>query len=254
MIEEWLPLVGRLTVDQAAALTGRSRRAATAQLERAVSAGRAVKFAGAYWDPPCPRRQARHRALIADAYIAMQRWPEEVSVHADHHTPNTAARPDLLVRVHQGDYSYLLALEADTGSESRRQWQAKAANYRLHEHPVDLMLAVAPTAPRAARLQQWWNDAGNRPPGLAVSLGNFPDHAPKVPAAEPPAVDQPASGDQRRCFYVYEGRLYPPSEGAAMAARLHLLSLGTERRAGFDLHYLARRRGGTPATDRASPF
>jgi len=234
VIEEWLPLVGRLTVDQAAALTGRSRRAATAQLERAVSAGRAVKFAGAYWDPPCPRRQARHRALIADAY--------------------TAARPDLLVRVHQGDYSYLLALEADTGSESRRQWQAKAANYRLHEHPVDLMLAVAPTAPRAARLQQWWNDAGNRPPGLAVSLGNFPDHAPKVPAAEPPAVDQPASGDQRRCFYVYEGRLYPPSEGAAMAARLHLLSLGTERRAGFDLHYLARRRGGTPATDRASPF
>jgi hypothetical protein len=128
-VEQWLPIVGRLTVEQAAAGTGRSRRAAAAQLERAVRAGRAVKFAGAYWDPQCPRRQARHRALIADAYIAIQRWPEQVSVLPQHPAAEAAARPDLLLLVQQGERSYRLALEADTGSESRRQWQTKAANY-----------------------------------------------------------------------------------------------------------------------------
>jgi hypothetical protein len=224
--------VGRLEARQVAGWLGVSSRAAEARLERAVATGAAVKFRGAYWHPGCPRRQANHRALVADAYLAARRWPEQVTTRP---VPLEGSRPDLLLELPEGR---ILALEADTGSESARQWREKAAGYRASAHAADLVLAVAPTPARAARLAGWWRAEADVPPMLAVALADFPRSAPTLP---PRGAAPPAAGEgmgTRRTFCVLAGRLLTPAEAAAAMAQPHLRVLGTERRAGFDLLYL----------------
>ena len=250
-----LAVVGRLTVDQAARYQSATATRATRELEAAVQEGAAVKFQGAYWHPACPRRQARHRELTADAYLAILAWPDPVAVVPN---PPGPAEPDLTLRI--GANGRVMALEADTGTESGRQWREKAARYSGGDQGFDVVVVVTTGAKRARHILEWWQREPLAPPAVAWALADFPTtppHWPRTQAApgtDPllPLSATPADwarwGGQRPWLHAYEGTLYLPSVGDRLVQQLHLIPLGYERRQGFDIRYWTRprRRGKRP--------
>ncbi len=250
-----LAVVGRLTVEQAARFQSATVARATRELEAAVQAGWAVKFQGAYWHPACPRRQAHHRELTADAFLAMLAWPDAVEAVP---TPPGLAEPDLTLRL--GDSGPVLALEADTGTESGRQWREKAARYSGGDQGFDVVVAVTTGAKRARHILEWWQGEPLAPPAVAWALADFPKKPPDWPRTAPvagtdpvlPLAATPADwaqwGGRRPWLHAYEGTLYLPSVGDRLVQQLHLIPLGYERRQGFDIRYwaLPRRRGKRP--------
>lgn len=245
-----LAVVGRLTPSQAARFQSATARRATRELEAAVQAGWAVKFQGAYWHPACPRRQARHRELTADAYLAMLTWPDGVAVVPN---PPGPAEPDLTLRI--GADGPMMALEADTGTESGRQWREKAARYSGGDQGFEVMVAVTASPERARHILEWWRAEPLAPPAVAWALADFPKTPPDWPRAAPvadtdpvlplgpTAADSARWGNRRPWFHAIEGTLYLPSVGDVLAQQLHLIPLGHERRQGFDIRYWARPRG-----------
>ncbi len=244
-----LAVVGRLTVDQAARYQSATAARAARELEAAVQAGAAVKFQGAYWHPACPRRQARHRALTADAYLAILAWPDAVAVVPN---PPGPAEPDLTLRC--GGDGPVMALEADTGTESGRQWREKAARYSGGDQGFDVVVAVTTSAERARHILEWWQAEPLAPPAVAWALADFPKRPPDWPRTAPvtdtdpelpltpTAADSARWEGRRPWFHAVDGTLYLPSAGDALAQQLHLLPLGHERRRGFDIRYWARPR------------
>ncbi len=256
-----LAVVGRLTVDQAARYQSATATRATRELEAAVQEGAAVKFQGAYWHPACPRRQARHRELTADAYLAILAWPDPVAVVPN---PPGPAEPDLTLRI--GANGRVMALEADTGTESGRQWREKAARYSGGDQGFDVVVAVTTSAKRAQHILAWWRTEPLAPPAVAWALADFPKTPPEWPGAalvaesrpglplSPTAADWARWGDHRPWFHAIDGTLYLPSVGDRLVRQLHLLPLGHERRQGFDIRYWARlRRATLMTTSRADP-
>ncbi len=238
-----LAAVGRLTPNQAARAAAVTPAQAGRLLEAAVQSGGAIKFQGAYWHPACPRRQARHRGLTADAYLALAGWPEALEVVPN---PPGLAQPDLTLRV---GGAHLLALEADTGTESSRQWREKAARYSAGGQGFDLVAAVAESPARAAHILKWWQGEPLAPPAMAWALADIPAAAPIfIPAAAvdpaapalplaPTAADWARWAGGRPWFHAYDGVLYLPTTGDPLIQQLHLTPLGRERRQAFDIWY-----------------
>ncbi len=244
-----LAIVGRLTPAQAARFQSTTPASAARKLEAAVQAGWAVKFQGAYWHPACPRRQARHRELTADAYLKILAWPDGAVVLPN---PPGPATPDLTLRI--GGDGPVAALEADTGTESGRQWREKAARYAAGDQGFDVVVAVTTTAERARHILEWWQAEPWGPPAVAWALADLPSEPPHWPHAapvpdsrpelplSPTAADWARWGDRRPWFHAVDGTLYLPSAGDPLVQQLHLVPLGHERRQGFDIRYWARPR------------
>lgn len=240
-----LASVGRLTPDQAARAAAITPAQAVRLLEAAVKSGGAIKFLGAYWHPACPRRQARHRGLTADAYLALTSWPEPLEVVPN---PPGPAQPDLTLSV---GGAHLLALEADTGTESSRQWREKAARYSTGGQGFDLVAAVTEGPTRALHILEWWQSEPLAPPAVAWALADIPATAPlwtPTPAVDSPAPVLPLAptaadwarwAGGRPWFHACDGVLYLPTEGDPLIQRIRLLPLGRERRHGFDVRYWA---------------
>lgn len=232
-----LEMVGRLTANQAARLTGWTPQAAGLRLRRLVDAGTVVSFQQAYWHPRCPRRGSRHRALVAEMYVRLAPlaplWTFETAREGPY-------RPDGWLIATEGPASRRVALEADRATERESAWQAKLTRYRDGDS-AGLIVAV-PDERRATRVRSWVAQAGVT--ALVVPVAtlsadgarpylNALDHG--GPADTPPLTEPPA----RTTSFILEGR---PVDGAVFArvtARGDY-AVSIERLAGHDLWHGVR--------------
>jgi hypothetical protein len=244
---EALDAVGRLTARQAAALLAVSPAQAGRFLVGLCREGLAVGSLGAYWSPRVPRTLAAHRELVADVFITVRRDPRLVAWEGDapgaH--PGSPVRPDALIRWRAAadDPPRPVAVEADTGSETRRQWDEKLRRYDTSD--ATWRLLVIARSPKRRRHLAEWLTASPRPCRVSD-----PDGAPEALtalAAETPAprpVPGPAPAAAPRPL-VYRRDDATLSDAAAQVG----LATGTlrpgarEREAGRDVLHLNPARG-----------
>lgn len=151
----------------------------------------ALTFYGdAVWDPARFGRGAhlQHRVLLAE--IRLRLWPLQPRWQAPH--PNHFPEPDALLYDAAAQSTLPVYLEADTGKESRRQWQDKLEGYRILRPVCRGIWVVAQGGPRRLeRLRSWVDEAGLSVPHrvdpvhvVGRGLPDFPD--PPPPPTEPP--------------------------------------------------------------------
>lgn len=202
-----------------------------------------VLFHQAVWDPARFQRGAReqHRLLVTETYIRLCPVLDEWSRPAN--LPWVV--PDAWVRL--AGVALPLAVEADTGKETEKQWREKLDGYRRAAGSALFgLLIVARGGPiRHGRLAAWVADA-QLPLPTAVTL---PEQLPADALAlasrptSPPRPDTPAPRRQSRTVYRLVGnpRTLSPHEAEALLKNGGFGEQAREIVAGHTIIYLAPR-------------
>jgi hypothetical protein len=236
-----LERTGRLTVDQAALLLDAHPAHVSRWLDALSRDGLAVHYRSAWWAPRVPRTLAAHRHLVADAYVRLIRDARCQSW--DMPAPDAPVRPDAWIQWAADDERPRgrVALEADTGTEHRRQWQEKLARYPALE--ADRLVVLTPTSKSHARLRAWLAAAPipaacATPDTLSAVLAALVTAAPPTDPSSP--VSAPAAA--RPVVYRWDDtpRDTPPGETACPPGPWR--TGARERVAGHDIQHFVRRR------------
>ena len=238
LLQDALGAVGRLTAGQAGRLLDVEPALAARFLGALTRDGLALNYRGAWWAPTAKRTATRHRALLGDIYVELAR---DRRLHAwKSNGGEGTPRPDAWVSWHESDTSALLsiALEADTGTETTRQWDAKLAEYRLLPAPPPLLI-VATRPGRAQRLKELAASAGMSACGTTVEglLTALQTWHPQNSGPHEESGETSLIGP-RPALYMREGRPVSQTEAAAKIKAGRWRLGAREYRAGQDVQHV----------------
>ena len=174
----------------------------------------------------------RHWELRSQAYLALA--PQLTSWRLDAGW-DTVLRPDALLSLKEVDTP--IALEADTGTEHRRQWLKKLAAYQKAPPPVALLVAARGSDDRLRQLAKWLDEASPVPWSLAAADRLTTPLSWTVPDLIAP-FQRPiprAAG----AAYVMNGVPIDPDRARRLITSGNAHLTGRERRRGGDILYLA---------------
>lgn len=199
-------------------------------------------YRDALWDKRRFRggQQRAHWSLRTDTYLSLlpvlQWWHLEPQ--------DGLVRPDALLRI-QG-IEGPIALEVDTGKETRAQWQEKLHRYSAADPTWRILVVAQGGRVRLTRLTSWLAASSPRAWSVwpAASLTSVPAFHFQDPIPMPPASKAVA----RRCQYVLDSESLSPDAAQRGLREGTLLIQHRERRHGVDIVFLASQtqRGPSP--------
>lgn len=191
----------------------------------------------AIWDGRRSHRGRHHAhwALRTDAYLA---WHQDLTSWQCEPRDQFLIQPDALLTV--AIWPDPIALEVDTGKETRRQWEQKLHRYLAAPDDWRLLVVATGGPRRLQRLAGWLESTAPRPWCL-VAASHLSDwttaswHEPAAPTVEPRRVAN------RPLLYFLEGAQISGPEAHSLLDSGAVFVGARERRAQAEYLHLQRR-------------